>query len=99
MDRQRRPAGHPLRTAANRRRLQARGSDPNPEGRRYGAPHPAHLGGGVIMSTATPTQPTALQSPADAANRQARHALTALARTTPGRRRVIQAAAEEYLSQ
>lgn len=31
--------------------------------------------------------------------RQIRHALTALTRTTPGRRRVIQAAAEEYLSQ
>lgn len=30
---------------------------------------------------------------------QARHALTALATTTPGRRRVIQAAAEEYISQ
>ncbi|MCX5158109.1 hypothetical protein OOK39_02185 [Streptomyces sp. NBC_00264] len=51
------------------------------------------------MSTATPTQSTALMSPAAADNRQARHALTALVRTTPGRRRVIQAAAEEYLSQ
>lgn len=32
-------------------------------------------------------------------NAQTRHALTALNRTTTGRRRVIQAAAEEYLSQ
>ncbi|MBV7671396.1 hypothetical protein STHAL_18260 [Streptomyces halstedii] len=31
--------------------------------------------------------------------RQTRHALTALASLTPGRRRVVQAAAEEYLSQ
>lgn len=31
--------------------------------------------------------------------RQTRHALAMLATTTPGRRRVIQAAAEEYLSQ
>ena len=31
--------------------------------------------------------------------RQARHALTALAALTPGRRRVVQAAAENYLSQ
>ncbi|MEV8402602.1 hypothetical protein [Streptomyces niveus] len=30
---------------------------------------------------------------------QTRHALTALASTTPGRRRFIEAAAEEYLSQ
>jgi hypothetical protein len=36
-------------------------------------------------------------SPAQA--RQIAHALAALARTTPGRRRFIQAAAEEYLSQ
>ncbi|MEU3976869.1 hypothetical protein [Streptomyces bacillaris] len=33
------------------------------------------------------------------ASRQTAHALTALATLTPGRRRVIQAAAEEYLSQ
>ena len=32
-------------------------------------------------------------------DRQISHALTALARTTPGRRRVIQAAAEKYLAQ
>jgi hypothetical protein len=32
-------------------------------------------------------------------NRQIRHALTALASITPGRRRVIQAAAEDYLAQ
>lgn len=33
------------------------------------------------------------------ATRQTRHALTALAALTPGRRRVVQATAEEYLSQ
>ncbi|MFZ4264467.1 hypothetical protein [Streptomyces arboris] len=32
-------------------------------------------------------------------NAQTRHALTALTTLTPGRRRVVQAAAEEYLSQ
>ncbi|MFI7315165.1 hypothetical protein [Streptomyces hygroscopicus] len=36
---------------------------------------------------------------APAPARQIRHALTALAHTTPGRRRVIQAAAEDYLAQ
>ncbi|WP_406004405.1 hypothetical protein [Streptomyces sp. NBC_00987] len=58
------------------------------------------------MSTATPTQSTALMSPADVAaheaasyTRQAQHALKMLATVTPGRRRVIEAAATEYLSQ
>ncbi|MFD5875678.1 hypothetical protein [Streptomyces sp. NPDC060322] len=47
-----------------------------------------------------PTLQVPALSPADAAvTRQASHALEMLATTTPGRRRVIQAAAEEYLSQ
>ncbi|MFD4257742.1 hypothetical protein ACFWR9_08920 [Streptomyces sp. NPDC058534] len=37
--------------------------------------------------------------PSPAQQRQTRHALTALAHTTPHRRRVIQSAAEDYLSQ
>lgn len=37
--------------------------------------------------------------PDSPARRQIRHALTALARTTPGRRRYIAAAAQEYLNQ
>lgn len=42
-------------------------------------------------------EPTAV--PVTAQERQARHALTALARTTPGRRRLIATCAEDYLSQ
>ncbi|MGW4256908.1 hypothetical protein [Streptomyces californicus] len=50
-----------------------------------------------IRATAPPPRPPA---PAVApTTRQTSHALTMLAATTPGRRRVIQAAAEEYLSQ
>ncbi|MGW7247726.1 hypothetical protein [Streptomyces decoyicus] len=56
----------------------------------------------ATVRTATGTTGTVHRddhTPSAAQARQTRHALTALARTTPGRRRVIQTAAENYLAQ
>ncbi|MEU8623271.1 hypothetical protein [Streptomyces sp. NPDC048669] len=52
-----------------------------------------------LTTAQTSADHPAPMSSADAATPQARHALAMLATTAPGRRRVIQAAAEEYLSQ
>ena len=57
----------------------------------------------IAVGTITTRTPTTLRTeaaaPSPAQARQTRHALTALARTTPGRRRIIQRAAKDYLSQ
>ncbi|MFE4018559.1 hypothetical protein ACFXPZ_14215 [Streptomyces sp. NPDC059101] len=56
-------------------------------------PHPEY-----VIAVSEPTS-AATAATAPGHSRQTRHALTALARTTPARRRLIRTCAEEYLSQ